>query len=415
MTRYLIRRLLWIIPVLFAVSLITFTLMHAVPGGPWAREKALPANVIAALNAKYGLDDPVPLQYIHWVGNLLQGNLGPSYKFVDRSVNDIVGGGLMVTIQLGLMAFALSVLVGIPLGIFAALGHNRWPDYLSTGISVIGIAMPSFVLAILLILFFGVTLHVLPTKGWKGPDTWILPTIALAGFPIAVIARYTRASMLEVTRKDYIRTAQSKGVADGNVVTRHMIRNALIPVVTILGPTLAFLVTGSFIIETIFAHPRRRPLLHHLDQPARLWGADGDDDPVRLRRGLPQPRGRCGVRLHRPPHPLQLGRSDEHGDPGSPGDHRTTASHDGPVAGSLRAASQEQARHGRPDLGDHPLRDRDHRAVHRAVSLHGAGPHRGRQERRPAAAAAQPPATSSAPTRSGATCSAASSTGRASA
>ena len=255
MTRYLIRRLLWIIPVLFAVSIITFTLMHAVPGGPWAREKALPANVIAALNAKYGLDDPVPLQYIHWVGNLLQGNLGPSYKFVDRSVNDIVGGGLMVTIQLGLMAFALSVLVGIPLGIFAALGHNRWPDYLSTGISIIGIALPSFVLAIMLILFFGVTLHVLPTKGWKGPDTWILPTIALAGFPIAVIARYTRASMLEVTRKDYIRTAQSKGVADGNVVTRHMIRNALIPVVTILGPTLAFLVTGSFIIETIFAIP----------------------------------------------------------------------------------------------------------------------------------------------------------------
>jgi len=254
-TRYLIRRLLWIIPVLFAVSIITFTLMHAVPGGPWAREKALPANVIEALNAKYGLDDPIPLQYIHWVGNLLQGNLGPSYKFVDRSVNDIVGGGLMVTIQLGLMAFALSVIVGIPLGIFAALGHNRWPDYLSTGISIIGIALPSFVLAIMLILFFGVTLHVLPTKGWKGPDTWILPTIALAGFPIAVIARYTRASMLEVTRKDYIRTAQSKGVADGNVVTRHMIRNALIPVVTILGPTLAFLVTGSFIIETIFAIP----------------------------------------------------------------------------------------------------------------------------------------------------------------
>jgi len=244
-----------VITVLWAVATITFFLMHAVPGGPWAREKALPANVIAALNAKYGLDDPVPLQYIHWVGNLLQGNLGPSYKFVDRSVNDIVGGGLMVTIQLGLMAFALSVLVGIPLGIFAALGHNRWPDYLSTGISVIGIAMPSFVLAILLILFFGVTLHILPTKGWKGPDTWILPTIALAGFPIAVIARYTRASMLEVTRKDYIRTAQSKGVADGNVVTRHMIRNALIPVVTILVPTLAFLVTGSFIIETIFAIP----------------------------------------------------------------------------------------------------------------------------------------------------------------
>ena len=148
-----------------------------------------------------------------------------------------------------------SVVVGIPLGIFAALGHNRWPDYLSTSISIIGIATPSFVLAILLIVVFSVELRWFPTGGWKGPQYWVLPTIALAGFPIAVIARYTRASMLEVTRKDYIRTAQSKGLAGRSVVSRHMIRNALIPVVTILGPTLAFLVTGSFIIETIFSVP----------------------------------------------------------------------------------------------------------------------------------------------------------------
>src|SRR6478752_152453 len=255
MIRYIVRRFLWIIPVLFVVSLITFSLMHAVPGGPWAREKAVPASMVARLNEKYGLDEPVPLQYVTWVGNLLQGNLGPSYKFQDRTVNDIVGGGIWTTVQLGLMAFFLSVAVGIPLGVIAALGHNRWPDYLSTGISVIGISMPSFVLALLLIVFFGVTLKALPTQGWKGPDTWILPTIALAAFPIAVIARYTRASMLEVTRKDYIRTAQSKGVAERAVVTRHMIRNALIPVVTILGPTLAFLVTGSFIIEYIFGIP----------------------------------------------------------------------------------------------------------------------------------------------------------------
>jgi oligopeptide transport system permease protein len=211
--------------------------------------------MVARLNEKYGLDEPVPVQYISWVGNLLQGNLGPSYKFQDRTVNDIVGGGIWTTVQLGLMAFFLSVAVGIPLGVIAALGHNRWPDYAATGISVLGIATPSFVLAILLILFFGVTLKILPTGGWKGPDTWILPTIALASFPIAVITRYTRASMLEVTRKDYVRTAQSKGVAERAVVTRHMIRNALIPVVTILGPTLAFLVTGSFIIESIFGIP----------------------------------------------------------------------------------------------------------------------------------------------------------------
>jgi oligopeptide transport system permease protein len=255
MVGYIVRRFLWIIPVLFVVSIITFSLMHAVPGGPWARDKALPAGIMATLNAKYGLDQPVVVQYANWVGNLLQGNLGPSYKFTDRTVNDIVGGGILTTVQLGLMAFLLAVLLGIPLGVIAALGHNRWPDYLSTAISVIGIAMPSFVLAILLIVFFGVTLKALPTGGWKGPDTWILPTLALASFPIAVIARYTRASMLEVTRKDYIRTAQSKGVAGRAVVTRHMIRNALIPVVTILGPTLAFLVTGSFIIESIFGIP----------------------------------------------------------------------------------------------------------------------------------------------------------------
>ncbi len=255
MIRYIARRFLWIIPVLFVVSLITFSLMHAVPGGPWAREKAVPASMVARLNEKYGLDQPVYVQYATWVGNLLQGNLGPSYKFQDRTVNDIVGGGIMTTVQLGLMAFFLSVAVGIPLGVIAALGHNRWPDYTATGISVLGIATPSFVLAILLILLFGVTLRLLPTGGWKGPDTWILPTIALASFPIAIITRYTRASMLEVTRKDYIRTAQSKGVAERAVVTRHMIRNALIPVVTILGPTLAFLVTGSFIIESIFGIP----------------------------------------------------------------------------------------------------------------------------------------------------------------
>ena len=253
--RYFTRRFLWIIPVLFVVTVITFLLMHAVPGGPWAREKALPAATVARLNEKYGLDQPIYVQYITWASNLLQGNLGPSYRFEDRTVNDIVGDGIATTVMLGVMAFVLAVAVGIPLGIFAALGHNRWPDYLSTSISIIGIAMPSFVLAILLIVFFGVTLKVLPTGGWKGPETWVLPIIALAGFPIAVIARYTRASMLEVTRKDYIRTAHSKGVGDRDVVSRHMIRNALIPVVTILGPTLAFLVTGSFIIESIFGIP----------------------------------------------------------------------------------------------------------------------------------------------------------------
>ena len=255
MISYLIRRILWIIPVLFAVSVITFTLMHAVPGGPWDREKRLPAAVQARLNAEYGLDQPLVVQYVRWATDFVRGDLGPSYRYQDRRVNDIVSDGLMTTVQLGIMAFVLAVCVGIPLGIIAALGHNKWPDYTSTGISIVGIATPSFVLAILLIVVFSVHLGWFPTGGWKGPAYWVLPTIALAGFPIAVIARYTRASMLEVTRKDYIRTAHSKGVRNQSVVTRHMIRNALIPVVTILGPTLAFLVTGSFIIERIFNIP----------------------------------------------------------------------------------------------------------------------------------------------------------------
>ena len=255
MISYLTRRILWIVPVLFAVTVITFFLMHSVPGGPWDREKRLPAATVKRLNAEYGLDRPLYVQYVDWATKFVTGDLGPSYRYQDRRVNDIVAEGLPITVQLGVMAFILAVLVGIPLGVIAALGHNRWPDYLSTFLSIIGIATPSFVLAILLIVFFGVQLGWFPTGGWKGPQYWVLPTVALAGFPIAVIARYTRASMLEVTRKDYIRTAHSKGLGNQAVVSRHMIRNALIPVVTILGPTLAFLVTGSFIIERIFNIP----------------------------------------------------------------------------------------------------------------------------------------------------------------
>ncbi|MFL5652017.1 MAG: ABC transporter permease [Chloroflexota bacterium] len=255
MIAYIGRRFLWIIPVLFTVSVITFFLMHAVPGGPWDREKHLPKGTQDRLNAQYGLDQPLYAQYINWAGAFIQGDFGPSYRYQDRRVNDIVADGFWTTFQLGVMAFILAVVVGIPLGIFAALGHNRGPDYLATSISIIGIATPVFVLAILMIVFFSVNLGWFPTGGWKGPQYWVLPTIALAGFSIAIIARYTRASMLEVTRKDFIRTAQSKGLRSQAVVTRHMIRNALIPVVTILGPTLAFLVTGSFIIERIFGIP----------------------------------------------------------------------------------------------------------------------------------------------------------------
>jgi oligopeptide transport system permease protein len=252
---YLIRRILWLIPVLFVVSVITFFLMHSVPGGPWDREKHVSQGAQAVLNARYGLDKPILEQYVNWVLGMLHLDFGPSYTYIGRTVNQIIGEGAPKTIQLGVMAFIVSVSVGIPLGIVAALSHNKWPDYLSTGISMLGIATPSFVLAILLILVFSVWLKALPPTGWRGPDTWVMPTLALAGYQIAQISRYTRASMLEVTRKDYVRTAQSKGIAPRLVVIRHMVRNALIPVITILGPILANLVTGSFIIEYFFGVP----------------------------------------------------------------------------------------------------------------------------------------------------------------
>ena len=266
MAGFIIRRVLWLIPVLFVVSLITFLLMHSVPGGPWAREKPLNAAVVARLNAMYGLDQPIWKQYIDWIVGMITLNFGPSYQYVNRSVNDILDDGFPKTIHLGVMAFVLAVGVGIPLGIIAALGHNKWPDYVATAISMIGIATPSFVLAVLLVIIFGVGLNILPSRGWKDLDdffknpvdaarTWVLPVLSLAGYQIAQIARYTRASMLEVTRKDYVRTAQSKGIRARAVVIRHMIRNALIPVVTILGPILAFLVTGSFVIENFFGIP----------------------------------------------------------------------------------------------------------------------------------------------------------------
>ena len=255
MLGYIVRRVLWIVPVLFVVSLITFVLMHAAPGGPWDREKPLPPTVIANLNARYGLDDPLHVQYLSWAGSLLSADLGPSYRYTDRSVNDIVADGIGTTVHLGLMAFTLSVVIGVPLGVIAALRHNKIPDYAATFVSVVGIATPSFVLGIFLVVVFSIWLAWLPTSTWTSPAHWILPTVALAGYPIAQIARYTRASMLEVTRRDYIRTAHSKGLREGTIVVVHMIRNGLIPVVTILGPVLAFLVTGSFIIEYIFAVP----------------------------------------------------------------------------------------------------------------------------------------------------------------
>lgn len=257
MTTYIIRRVLWLIPVIFVVSLITFLLMHAAPGTPFqpTSDRPLPPAVIERLEQQFGLNRPIWEQYVSWVANMLQGDLGPSYRIRGRDISDIIGDNVWASVQLGSMAFGLAIILGIPLGVVAALRQNKWPDYASTFVSVIGIATPSFVLAVLLVLIFSVTLHWFPTSGWKGPEYWVLPVVALSGYGIAQVARYTRASMLEVTRKDYVRTAQSKGLRERSIVRVHMLRNAFIPVVTILGPLLAGLVTGSFVVESVFAIP----------------------------------------------------------------------------------------------------------------------------------------------------------------
>jgi oligopeptide transport system permease protein len=255
MTGFIVRRLLWLIPVLIAVSAITFVLMHSAPGGPWDREKSLPPATIATLNEAYHLDWPIYQQYGYYVWNASHGDLGPSYRFIGRNVSDIIAQGLPVTAQLGFMALAVALILGLPLGIIAAIRQNTWADYLSMFFAIIGVCTPSFILGILLMILFATTLHWLPTSGWSSPQQWILPTITLAAYPAAQIARYTRASMLEVTRQDYVRTARAKGLSEWGVVIGHMVKNGLIPVVTVLGPISAFLVTGSFIIEFLFAVP----------------------------------------------------------------------------------------------------------------------------------------------------------------
>jgi oligopeptide transport system permease protein len=263
---YAIRRVLWVIPVLFVASLVTFVVMHTAPGNPWLREgRQLNPDVVAALNQRFGLDQPLPVQYGKWVLNILQGDFGQSVAAQDRSVNQLVADSMWPTIQLGGMAFALAVIVGVPLGVIAALKHRTVIDYAARGIAMLGMAAPAFLLATMLQLWlsspFYATLRpggvgvYFAAEGWAGPETWVLPTLALAGLPMAQIARFTRASMLDVIGAEYIRTARSKGLEEQQVVTVHMLRNALVPIITIAGPLLAVMITGSIVVERVFGIP----------------------------------------------------------------------------------------------------------------------------------------------------------------
>ena len=254
MTGYILRRILWTIPVLWAIATITFFLMHAVPGGPFDRDKELPPAALANLEKRYNLDKPLLVQYALYLENLAQGDLGLSFKN-NREVTDIIRDGFETTAQLGIVAFLYAAFVGMTLGVFAALYHNRLPDYICVFFATIGTAMPNFIIATFLVIIFSVQLGWLDVLGWEFGNyrKMVLPALALGTLPAAYIARVTRASVLEVLNQDYIRTARAKGLAEYVVVLRHTVKNAMVPVLTVLGPIFAFLVTGSFIVERVFA------------------------------------------------------------------------------------------------------------------------------------------------------------------
>lgn len=256
MLRYIVRRILWMIPVLLFISIVTFALSHAVPGGPFDREKKLPPEVVANLEKYYGLDKPLYQQYLNYIGNIVtKFDFGPSMRQRGRTVNEIFAAHLPISAQLGVLALLVALVIGIPLGIIAALKQNTFWDYLGMGVAVFGVSVPNIVLGPLLIWIFALALGWFPVAGWGKPSQMVLPAIALGLGSSAIIGRLTRASMLQVIREDYIRTARSKGLTERIIMVRHALKNAFIPVATVLGPMFAALTTGTFVVEQIFAIP----------------------------------------------------------------------------------------------------------------------------------------------------------------
>jgi oligopeptide transport system permease protein len=257
MTRYVIKRVVAGLFSIFVLTTITFFLMHAVPGGPFspAEQRDVPPEVLQQIEAKYGLDKPVYEQYLLYMGGLLHGDFGNSFKKADTSVNELIGSGFPVSAEVGGLAILLAMLVGIPLGIASAIHRGKFIDKFSMTFATVGISVPSFVLSVLLMFLFAVKLRILPTYGLETWQSFILPVFCLAFSPIAYITRLMRSSMLEVMRQDFIRTARSKGVSEFFVIAKHALRNSIIPIVTYLGPLVAALLTGSFVIERLFSIP----------------------------------------------------------------------------------------------------------------------------------------------------------------
>ena len=255
MTRYVFRRLGGAIIILWVIITVTFALMHAIPGGPFTTEKKLPPQVKASIEAKYHLDDPVWKQYGDYLGGVITGDLGPSYKYEGRSVNDIISDAFPISAQLGLLSLMVAVVGGIAAGAISAMRPNSIVDYAVTILSTIGISVPTFIIGAVLVYVVGFELGWFPVALWRGPSYMVLPVLTLAAQPMAFIARLTRSGLLDVYQQEYIRTARAKGLSSWTILTRHALGNAILPVITYLGPLAASLLTGSFIVETIFAIP----------------------------------------------------------------------------------------------------------------------------------------------------------------
>lgn len=255
MLAYIIKRIFNAVLVLWVVITITFGLMHAIPGGPFTVEKSLPPVVLKSIEERYKLNDPLYKQYGDYLTNLVQGDLGPSFKYPGRSVNDIIKDGFPVSFQLGMEAVLIAVIIGIPAGVLAAVKQGKWQDHAVNFCTTLGVAVPSFVVAALLIYVLSTKLHLLPSAMWEGWQYQIMPALALSGMPMSFIARLTRSSMLDVLGQDYIKTARAKGLSRLTVLFKHALPNSIIPVITYIGPMAAGILTGSFVIESIFAIP----------------------------------------------------------------------------------------------------------------------------------------------------------------
>jgi oligopeptide transport system permease protein len=255
-TSFLARRVFLLVPIWLATYTLVFALFQVTPGGPWDREKPVPRETVEALNRKYGLDKPAWQQYVDYlVGVVTRFDFGPSYKRASRTVSDIVVDFLPVSARIGVLAMLIAVGVGIPLGVIAATRHSTLADHGAMLVAVVGISVPSFIVGPLLIWVFALNLGWMPTGGVDTPIGYVLPSLALSLGPLALIARFTRSALLEVLRSDHVRTARAKGLVEVVVVARHALRNALIPVVTIVGALLAEVIVGSFYVETVFVVP----------------------------------------------------------------------------------------------------------------------------------------------------------------